>query len=476
MDEYQKMGEAWLRGEVIIKEFNGFKLNAKQQEFVNSKDRYMLMAGGMASGKTTAFIVKLILLSLFFPNNRILLGRKSRSEVERATLPDFFDICPEGTYDYKVGPGVIKFFNGSEIILFGLDALQSGNGQDTKKAEQAIKGLNLGGFFIDQLEEIEERVFEALTARMRRRVPLQQSCSTINPANHWSRDYWIGHPRNGTKVIFTSMLDNKDNLGEEYIKDQLSKPKKWVQKYVYGDWSIESLTEGGVFDEEYMLKQTFYVKEPKRTYNGAKIWEEPGDFSYQVGVDPSEGGADPCAITVVNKETGAIAATYSAYVPINVVGEKSVMLAEMYSKKDPALIVPECNGNGLALIEYLKPRYGRIYEREVFSAREKKRLKKLGFQTTYSTKTMLIEHFIELLQKDYPQIRDKDLLEELKVFIYSDEAQKKGAGAQSGFHDDRVMSMLLAFWDVTAPTAQERSLLTKLLSRKKDEKIAFEYA
>jgi hypothetical protein len=470
-DEYVKMGKQWLNDEIVIKEFNSFKLNPKQIEFVNSKDRYTLFAGGMASGKTAGFIIKMILLSLFFPGNRILLGRKSRSEVERTVLNDFFDICPQGIYEYKVGPGIIKFYNGSEIIIFGLDALQSGNGQDTKKAEQAIKGLNLGGYFIDQLEEIEQRVFEALQARMRRNVPFQQSCSTINPANHWSKDFFIDHPRDGTKVIFTSMLDNKANLGEDYIKDQLSKPDKWVRKYVYGDWSVDALTEGAVFSEEFRKGQSFFVVPPIRTFDGIKIFEEPKDNDYQIGVDTSEAATDPCSITVVNKDTGDIAATYSAYVPINVQGDKAIALAYMYSRKTKPLIVPEANNtSGGAFIEYIKTRYGRIYEREVFSQRDNKRTKKLGFHTNYSTKTMIIEHFSKLTQKNFPRLRDKDTLDEFNVFIYTDDSTKKGAGAQNGYHDDRVMSTLLAFWDIEPLTTRETNILQRVKTQNKKPK------
>ena len=31
--------------------------------------------------------------------------------------------------------------------------------------------------------------------------------------------------------------------------------------------------------------------------------------------------------------------------------------------------------------------------------------------------------------------------------MYTDEAKKSGMGAEKGFHDDRVISLLLAFWE-----------------------------
>src|SRR3990167_4278184 len=230
-DQLRAQGEGWLSGRDVLR-FEHLELLPKQKEFVNAKDRYVLFGGGMAAGKTTAFIVKLILLSLWFPKNLILLGRKSRQDVERTTLRDFFDICPAGIYEHRVGPGIIEFYNGSQVLMFGLDALQSGSGQDIKKAQQQIKSLNLGAVFIDQLEEIEESVFEALRHRLRRAVGFQQMNFTCNPANFWAFDYFVADPKENTRYIETSMLDNKGHLPESFIQDQLSMPDELKNKYV----------------------------------------------------------------------------------------------------------------------------------------------------------------------------------------------------------------------------------------------------
>lgn len=473
--QYVDMGKDWLEGKIVIEEFNGIKLNEKQVEFINAKDRFCLVSGGFASGKTTSFIIKLILISLFFPGNRILLGRKTRQEIERVTLPDFFDVCPQGIYEHKVGPGIIKFFNGSEIIFFGLDALQSGSGQDIKKAEQAIKSLNLGAVFIDQLEEIDQRIFEALDGRLRRNTGFLQMNLTTNPANFWAYDYFKANPRPRTRLIETSMLDNKDFLPPDFIQSQLEKPKVYVDRYVYGLWDPSTGVEGGVFAEEYLRDQSFHVTTPKRTLDGVKIFHEPVSHEYQIGVDPSEGSVDPCNITVVDKDTGDVCATYSAFVPVNVQVEKIVQLAMMYSLKSKPLVVPESQGGGVAVIESLKKIYPKIYEREVFNQREKKATKKLGFHTNYASKTQLIENMKELLQKKFPKIRDQEYINEMKTFIYQNDVMRKGAGAQSGYHDDRIMGLMLAFWNVQPITPRERGLLSTLKNRHQTATVKYVY-
>ena len=468
MDVYEQQGKDWLAGKIRITGWQGKKLNKTQIEFINDKSRYALVCGGFASGKTTAFLIKMYLLCMWFPGNRILLGRKTRQDIERTTLPDILDVFPEGTFEHKLGAGKIVFPNSSEIIFFGLDALQSGNGQDIKKAEQQIKSLNLGAVFIDQLEEIEFRVFEALTGRLRRNVSFQQMNFTCNPANFWAYDWFKVNPRPNTKLIQTSMMDNKDNLSKEFIEDQLTKGSLYVKRYVYGEWSPDTMVQGGVFPEEYIKDQAFHVQAPVRTFNGINIFVEPNpNHEYQIGVDPSQGVVDPCGIIVVDKDTGEIVASYRAFVNTEAQVEKTVQLAIMYAGYKRPMVVPERNGAGLAFVETLKKVWDVIYVEEKPANLKELFGNKLGWVTTHSSKTRLIENMKSLLNKKFAKWRDVVVVEETKTFIYSDDANQKGAGAQTGYHDDQIMATMMAYWGVVAKSLKdETSLVRRLLQAK----------
>ncbi len=474
---YEQMGKDWLDGKIQIKEFNGIRLNPKQVAYINSKSRSLLACGGMASGKTLAFVIKVILLSQFFPGVPILIGRKTQGNAEDTFMKDFAQVCPPEMYQHQKGAHKIRFSNSSTVEFWGLDALQSGASTDIKKAEQKLKSHNFGFEFVDQLEEIEMKVFDGLQSRMRwrscnhsaenmtvHRDPQQnpvyescnlchkytfnQFCATMNPANHWSYDWFKVNPRPNTFLIETSTLDNKAHLTEQFIQGELAKPEAYKLKFFYGQWDDKSMVEGGVFAEEHILNQRALIKAPIRTSGGIRIFEEPQNEEYQIGVDPSLGATDPCNITCISKTTGKVVATYTAYVPTNVIAEKAVQLALMYSLKEKPLIVPEATGVGQALVEALKPIYEEIYVREVYAAIQDKKSSKLGFYTTHATKTQLIENMKELFSKGFPKVYDEDTVNELNKFIYTDSAQEKGAGAQQGYHDDRVMGMLLAYWNV----------------------------
>src|SRR3990167_10510595 len=133
--QYEQLGKDWLAGSIPpLTVFNGITLNPKQVEYVDAKARSVLFCGGMAAGETLAFIIKLILLSQFFPGSHFLIGRKTQQNAEDTFMKDFMEICPPGMYEHSKGYHKITFSNGSEAEFWGLDALQSGATSDIKKA------------------------------------------------------------------------------------------------------------------------------------------------------------------------------------------------------------------------------------------------------------------------------------------------------------------------------------------------------
>ncbi len=478
IEEYKKYGQSWLNGNDIVDWQIGdgkkFEFSEKQKQFINSRKRYCLFSGGFGSGKSLALLIKMIFFCLFFPDNQVLLGRKTLMDIQRTTLPDLFELLPQSWYHYKVKEGIITFFNNSKIILFGLDTLQEGAISDIKKAQQKVKSLNLGAYFIDQLEEIEKPVFESLNARLRRmEVPLQQGNMTTNPANYWAYSHFKKNPdEEKIALIEGSMLDNKENLPEAYIQDQLDHDENYVKRFVYGIWTPDVLTDKAVFAEEYIKRFELLKKSPIATEEGCEIFEEFKQGSkYQMGVDPSTGAVDSTSISVINIENGEKVAKFNGRMSVPASIEKTKLLYYKYGKP---LIVPEINGVGVALLEGIKDL--NVYQREVFETYEKgEKIKKLGWKTTHSTKLALVAHFQELLRKKFPKIYDEGTIEELKTFIWSDEAKKQGAGAQRHFHDDDVMSTLLAFWGIKAKSEEVWKLEKRLEEAVRYRQREFEY-
>ncbi len=504
--EYEKLGRAILAGEKIESiSLKGklYKFNYSEQEFIDTATKsgwpieeatryakeyeetkidglstqsqfvsdfssdFCLNSGGFGSGKSLALYIKLILLCKCFPNNRVLLGRKTLSDIDRAVLPELFSLMPDSWYEHRVKDGLINFNNGSQIILFGLDAMQSGAVADIKKAQQKLKSLNLGAYFIDQLEEVEYPVIEVLNSRLRRNeAPFRQGNSTSNPANFWAyhqykkQEQWNGESwvstttPTGSKLYESSMLRNP-YLPWDYIRKQLNMGEDYVRRFVKGEWTTDILLKGSVFAKEHIRLLESMVRAPLRTANECEIYEDyiPG-MEYRMGIDPSEGIVDPSSISVV-AANGRKVAKYNGMIPIIGLADKVKHLYYTYGKP---LIVPESNAAGAALIREIRDL--RVYRRKQLDYKQDTETQKLGFQMSYESKQQLIAHFQTLLRDRQVKIFDRKTIEEFKTFLWNDEASQSGAGAARGFHDDEVMSTLLAYWEFN-PKKMESAMVAK---------------
>lgn len=384
------------------------------------------------------------------------MGRKTYPELRDTLLKEFFSICPDNyIYDYLKAEGRVIFKNKSEIVFRHLDTI----------AASEIRSMNLGSAFIDQAEDISKEVVDGLRGRLRREgVPdeARQIFLTCNPALTWLFAEFKQNPRPEYEVIEASTLDNEKNLPPAYVEDLLNYPEAYKKQYVYGIWDESLMSDRIVFAREYIEKLSLGIMEPIRKYEGLEIFKEfVKGHDYQMGIDASEGiveqgvpqerqKSDESVITISDLTTEEEVASWSGRLPPDIVAEKAIDFAHQFAEKGkPLMIIPEMNSIGLALVNRLNREpsdYMRIYRREEFDKKTGVRSEKEGWRTTRQSKPLMVSHFQELLRLRNPKIRSRKTLEQFKTFVYTSEVNKQGMGGEKGFHDDRVISLLLSFW------------------------------
>ncbi len=229
----------------------------------------------------------------------------------------------------------------------------------------------------------------------------------------------------------------------------------YVKRFVRGEWTTDTLLKGTVFAKENIRFLEQMQREPISREEGCEIYEAPRTgLIYRMGVDPSEGITDPSSITVVSSE-GRKVAKFNGKVPIQGLADKVKFLYFKYYKP---LIIPESNSSGTALIREIRDL--NVYRRKQLEYKTDIETEKLGFRTSWDSKQQLISHFQKLLRDQIPKIHDRNTIEEMKSFMWSNEATQQGAGAARGFHDDDIMSTLLAYWDFN-PTKIEEIMIAR---------------
>lgn len=210
----------------------------KQMEFITSTARYSCFSGGFGSGKTMAGCLRSLLLSQA-PGNHGLIGRLTYPELRDTTRKTFFEICPPEFYDeanggqWKPSENYLKLINGSEIIFRHLDNV----------SERELLSLNLGWFFIDQAEEVGERVFQMLQSRLRlNTVPNRYGFIVCNPEPgnwiymNWRKPIEENNPKPEHHLVESSSFDNP-YLPKDYLQSLLaSYPEEMQKRFIQGRW------------------------------------------------------------------------------------------------------------------------------------------------------------------------------------------------------------------------------------------------
>lgn len=219
---------------------NHIEPTPKQTEFITSTDKFSCFSGGFGSGKTIAGCLRGLLLSQY-PGNFGLIGRLTYPELRDTTRKTFFDICPPEYYEeanggqWKPSENYLRLINGSEIIFRHLDNV----------SEKELLSLNLGWFFIDQAEEVGERVFQILQSRLRlNTIPNRFGFVVCNPEpGTWIDDKFRkpiieGKPNPDHHFIESSSHENP-YLPPDYIPTLMATyPEEMVKRYIEGRWDV----------------------------------------------------------------------------------------------------------------------------------------------------------------------------------------------------------------------------------------------
>lgn len=176
--------------------------------------------------------------------------------------------------------------------------------------------------------------------------------------------------------------------------------------------------------------------------NGSlKIWQMPrAGMRYWIGVDVSEGvGLDSSTMFVMDRDGNNVCTFKNNKIKPYEFADICNWIGKMYGKAH--LVIEKASG-GHSVIERLRytHKYTNLAKYKTYDEYNKIQWK-WGFDTNAKTKGIAVNDAREWFDKGLIKINDKELLNEMKVFVINENGQM---GAIDGAHDDLVSAMWLA--------------------------------
>ena len=250
-------------------------LNPKQVEFLlNDDKRINLLTGSVRSGKTYISLLKWAIFVGSMPeSSEFLMTGKTITSLKRNCLGLLQDLVGEKNFTFSISQKIGKLF-GRVVWL---------EGANDDRAESKIRGMTLGGAYIDEMTQIPEDFYKMLLSRLS--VKGAKLYATTNPdtPNHWVKLDIVDNEEI-EKQVWTFTLDDNvilRNENQEYFdnlkKEYMSMGGVFYQRFILGMWV---LAEGLIY-KQFVNNTDMFMKDQPVDENGNKI-----DFMIiSIGID-----------------------------------------------------------------------------------------------------------------------------------------------------------------------------------------------
>lgn len=226
-------------------------LNPKQERFYNSEAKYVAYGGARGGGKTHAVRVKAVAGALLYPGIRILIIRRTYSELQHNHIEPILKMIPQPTVGvYNIQLHQIYFTNGSTIIF--------GHFNSYNTAFQEYQGQEYDWIFIDEATQFTEQEFRLLGGCLRgvNQFPKRMylTCNPGGVGHRWVKRLFVDrdfktdceNPEENEnpeeyEFIQATVDDNTALMnsegGRDYLRQLSQLPENIRAAHRYGDWN-----------------------------------------------------------------------------------------------------------------------------------------------------------------------------------------------------------------------------------------------
>lgn len=236
-----------------------------ESAFGDNPYRYLFYGGGIRGGKTYACLACLVILCKIFPKSKWYVIRNTFPSLQETTIP---------TIEKMLGPGaLVKWSHDKsnyfvEFLKTGSRIYFAGENFERDTEQKWMLGLECNGFFIEQIEQIEELTFDMAISRAGSwiipNMPTPLILASFNATMTWVRQK-VYDPFKEDKLnppYFFQPAESEDNPynTEEQWKNWENLPDDLYGQFIKNNWEFKrpSNVFAYSFDEKKHHKDVVY--------------------------------------------------------------------------------------------------------------------------------------------------------------------------------------------------------------------------
>ena len=228
-----------------------FEPTLKQHEawqILQDKETNTLYYGGAAGGgKTHLACAWLIISCLQYPGSRWFIGRDKLKSIYLSTFNTFTDIAYEWnlkkdiSYSVNMKDGVIKFYNGSEIVLLDL------HHNPTDANFDRLGSMEFTGGVIEEVAEVARKGYEIVGSRIRYKLDefglIPKMLIVSNPTKNWVYTDFYALWKSGTlpknKKFLPALATDNPHISDHYIESLKNLNEIDKQRLLHGNFDYD---------------------------------------------------------------------------------------------------------------------------------------------------------------------------------------------------------------------------------------------
>lgn len=214
----------------------------------DSTTKELLFGGSAGGGKSFLGCYWILKSALKYSGTRWLIGRSKLKTLKETTLNSFFSVAkvqglkPNSHFKYNSQNGLIKLFNGSEILLKDLYSYPSDPNFDE------LGSLEITGAFIDEANQVSSKAKQIVRSRIR--YNLQENgitpklLMTCNPAKNWTYSEFykpsIAGKLQKDKKFIQSLVHDNPNIDPSYVDNLKQLDAVSKERLLFGNWDYDN--------------------------------------------------------------------------------------------------------------------------------------------------------------------------------------------------------------------------------------------